>query len=183
MNYAAIDEGVIGRAQGRRARRVGPMRSIPTTGDAEITGRKEVVDFVKKILIPVNAQQGDKLPGFQLSWTRPTARSRRAPPPMRSAALAVDIPEWHPGKLHPVQLLLAASVRTRPSVRSAMTDEEREGVPAGMKLHADDRHARLSVRRHRFCAGLHSAAAPACSVCPGKKGEKALVMKPFDHPA
>ena len=83
--------------------------------ETEVKGdREEVVKYVKDVLIPVNAMQGDKLP-VSAFWTPPPG-SAPAPPPMKSAAS-----QWRcPGgfrKLHPVQpVLLRLPSRRHPSL-------------------------------------------------------------------
>ena len=61
MNYAAVDRGVVG------AKKVNVpkewAKAVDTETKAAATGdRKELVDFVNNVLIPVSAQEGDKLP-------------------------------------------------------------------------------------------------------------------------
>ena len=175
MNYAAIDEGV------SAVHKVDVPASWADAvdanpGDAEITGRKEVVDFVKNIMIPVNAQQGDKLPVSAFvdaadgTFPQGTAAYEKR-------GVAVDIPEWHPENC--IQCNFCSLVCPHATIRpAAMTDEDAKAYP-GMKL-----LPMTGMPGYQFgvtvspldCLGCGSCA----QVCPGKKGEKALVMKPFD---
>lgn len=121
MNYAAIDEGV------SAVHKVDVPASWADAvdanpGDAEITGRKEVVDFVKNIMIPVNAQQGDKLPVSAFvdaadgTFPQGTAAYEKR-------GVAVDIPEWHPENC--IQCNFCSLVCPHATIRpAAMTDED-----------------------------------------------------------
>ena len=175
MNYAAIDEGVS--AVHKVDVPAAWADAVDTNpGDAEITGRKEVVDFVKKIMIPVNAQQGDKLPVSAFvdaadgTFPQGTAAYEKR-------GVAVDIPEWHPENC--IQCNFCSLVCPHATIRpAAMTDEDAKAYP-GMKL-----LPMTGMPGYQFGVTVSPLDCLGCGscvqVCPGKKGEKALVMKPFD---
>ena len=175
MNYAAIDEGVS--AVHKVDVPAAWADAVDTNpGDSEITGRKEVVDFVKKIMIPVNAQQGDKLPVSAFvdaadgTFPQGTAAYEKR-------GVAVDIPEWHPENC--IQCNFCSLVCPHATIRpAAMTDEDAKAYP-GMKL-----LPMTGMPGYQFGVTVSPLDCLGCGscvqVCPGKKGEKALVMKPFD---
>ena len=79
---------------------------------------KSATPFVKDIVLPMDRQQGDKLPVsvFQKhgvldgTWENGTsAYSKRG--------VATAVPKWNAESLHPVQPLLHEPVPTRPSAR------------------------------------------------------------------
>ena len=175
MNYAAIDEGVS--AVHKVDVPAAWADAVDTNpGDTEITGRKEVVEFVKKIMIPVNAQQGDKLPVSAFvdaadgTFPQGTAAYEKR-------GVAVDIPEWHPENC--IQCNFCSLVCPHATIRpAAMTDEDAKAYP-GMKL-----LPMTGMPGYQFGVTVSPLDCLGCGscvqVCPGKKGEKALVMKPFD---
>ena len=96
---------------------------------------------------------------------------------MKSAAWLWIFPEWHPENC--IQCNFCSLVCPHATIRpAAMTDEDAKAYP-GMKL-----LPMTGMPGYQFgvtvspldCLGCGSCA----QVCPGKKGEKALVMKPFD---
>ena len=176
MNHAAIERGIA------------DVQEIPVPAawaDAqdepkalEVNGdRPELVEFVKNVLIPVNAQQGDKLP---VSTFKDTADGTF---PQGSAAyekrgIAVDVPEWQPENC--IQCNFCSYVCPHAVVRPiVLTEQEAADAPEGMK-----KLPMTGMPGYQFaitvsvldCTGCGSCA----NVCPGKKGEKALVMKPLD---
>ena len=56
MNYAAVDRGVDG------AVKVEIPASWATAEDAEVAAARKSTEFVDKVVAPMNAQEGDKLP-------------------------------------------------------------------------------------------------------------------------
>ncbi|MEG1743646.1 MAG: 2-oxoacid:acceptor oxidoreductase family protein, partial [Clostridia bacterium] len=175
MNYAAIDEGATA------AIRVDVPADWANAVDEKCTeehleGRKEVVDFVKNILRPVNAQMGDKLPVSTF------ADSADGTFPQGTAAyekrgVAVDVPMWNPENC--IQCNFCAFVCPHATIRPmAITDEEAKQYP-DMKL-----LPMTGMPGYKFGITVSALDCLGCGscvqICPGKKGEKALSMKPID---
>ena len=142
-----------------------------------MTGRPEIRDYIDNVLTPVNGQQGDKLPVSTF------VENADGTVPLGSAAyekrgIAVDVPCWIPENC--IQCNFCAYVCPHAVIRPAiMTEEEAKNAPEGMKM----KNA-TGLPGYQFgitvstldCTGCGSCA----TVCPGMKGEKALVMKPLD---
>ena len=175
MNYAAIDAGV------NAVVKVDVPAGWADAKDGNVSagkleGRKEVVDYVEKILIPVNAQQGDKLPVSAF------ADAADGTFPQGSAAyekrgVAVDVPSWNPDNC--IQCTFCSYVCPHATIRPvAMPEADAENYP-GMKL-----IPMTGMPGYKFgvtVAALDCVGCGSCvQVCPGKKGEKALSMKPAE---
>ncbi len=137
-------------------------------------GRKEVVDYVNNIQIPVNAQMGDTLP---VSTFKDMADGTF---PQGSAAyekrgIAVDVPVWNSDNC--IQCNFCAYVCPHAVIRPvAMTDAEVAAAPAdtkAIKMTGVDGMNFVMTVSALDCTGCGSCA----NVCPGKKGAKALTMQ------
>ena len=176
MNHAAIDRGVTDAVK----------VEIPadwkhavdeTVQTAAVQGRPEVVDFVNNILIPVNAQKGDTLPVSAFvdmaDGTMPQGTAA-----YEKRGIAVDVPEWLPENC--IQCNFCAYVCPHSVIRPVpMSEAEANAAPeatrtVGMTGMPDLKFVMtVSVLD---CTGCGCCA----QVCPGKKGQKALVMEPID---
>ncbi|NLP35844.1 MAG: pyruvate:ferredoxin (flavodoxin) oxidoreductase, partial [Clostridiales bacterium] len=176
MNHAAIDRGIEG------VKEVEVPESWKSAGDEELlakvtSGRKEALDFVNNIQIPVNAQQGNDLPvSAFLDYVDGTLPQGTAAYEKRG--VAVDVPVWEPENC--IQCNFCSYVCPHAVIRPvAMDEEEVANAPEGMK-----KTAMTGLPGMEFaitvsvldCTGCGSCA----NVCPGKRGNKALVMKPLD---
>ncbi len=141
-------------------------------------GRKEAVDFVNNVLTPVNAQIGNELPVSAFvdaaDGTLPQGTAA-----YEKRGIAVDVPQWNPENC--IQCNFCSYVCPHAVIRPvAMTADEAAKAPEGMK-----KTAMTGIPGMEFaitvsaldCAGCGSCA----NVCPGKKGNKALVMKPLEE--
>ncbi|MDR1003033.1 MAG: pyruvate:ferredoxin (flavodoxin) oxidoreductase [Oscillospiraceae bacterium] len=176
MNYAAIDKGyqnvVKVEVPADWANSEGDTVKAAATGN-----RADLVDFVNNILIPVNAQKGDNLPVSTF------LKDADGTFPQGSAAyekrgIAVFVPEWIPENC--IQCNFCSYVCPHAVVRpAAMTAEEAAAAPEGTKTldmtGVPDMKFGMTVST-LDCTGCGSCAA----VCPGKKGAKALQLKPID---
>ena len=176
MNHDAIDRGLTG------LKEIKVPESWKNAKDEEILikvtdGRKEVVDFVNNILTPVNAQQGNDLPVSAFTnvadGTLPQGSAA-----FEKRGIAVDVPEWNPENC--IQCNFCSYVCPHAVIRPvAMTAEEAAKAPEGTKKTAMTGVAGLEFAMTVSaldCMGCGSCA----NVCPGKKGAKALVMKPLE---
>ena len=172
MNYDAIDAG---------AKQIVEIQIPESWKDCEdeflgksVAGDSAVVDFVNNIQIPVNAQEGDKLPvsafNAYVDGTTPSGSSA-----FEKRGIAVDIPVWNADNC--IQCNRCAYVCPHAVIRPvAMTEEEVAAAPEGMTVvpmtgMADKKFA-IVVSAYD-CTGCGSCA----NVCPGKKGAKALAME------
>ena len=171
MNYDAIDAG---------AKQIVEIQIPESWKDCEdeflgksVAGDSAVVDFVNNIQIPVNAQEGDKLPvsafNAYVDGTTPSGSAA-----FEKRGIAVDIPVWNAENC--IQCNRCAYVCPHAVIRPvAMTEEEVAAAPEGMTVvpmtgMADKKFA-IVVSAYD-CTGCGSCA----NVCPGKKGAKALSM-------
>ena len=176
MNHAAIDRGVTDAVK----------VEIPadwknavdeTVQEAVVEGRKEVVDFVKNILEPVNAQRGDSLPvSAFLGMADGTMPQGTAAYEKRG--IAVDVPEWQPENC--IQCNFCAYVCPHSVIRPVpMTEAEAAAAPQATKT-----VNMTGMPELKFAITVSTLDCTGCGccaqVCPGKKGEKALIMKPID---
>ena len=174
MNYDAIDAG---------AKQIVEVQVPESWKNAEDEGlftpevkggRKEVVDFVKNIQAKVNAQEGNTLPVSAFTeyvdGSTPSGSSA-----YEKRGIAVDIPVWKPENC--IQCNRCAYVCPHAVIRPvALTEEELSKAPEGIEtidmIGMPGMKFTMTVSAYD-CTGCGSCA----NVCPGKKGEKALVME------
>ncbi|MBS6212248.1 MAG: pyruvate:ferredoxin (flavodoxin) oxidoreductase, partial [Proteus hauseri] len=174
MNYDAIDAGA------KQVVEITVPDSWKDSADEGLAmshaegGRKDVVDFVNNIQSKVNAQEGNSLPvsAFKeyVDGSTPSGSSA-----YEKRGIAVDIPVWKPENC--IQCNRCAYVCPHAVIRPVpMTDEEVVAAPEGMTT-----IPMTGMPNYKFaitvsaydCTGCGSCA----NVCPGKKGEKALVLE------
>ncbi len=176
MNHTAIERG----AQDVKKIDV-PASWADCTDDSEkvvvTEGRPEAVDYVNKILNPVNAYKGNQLPVStfldHVDGTVPQGTSA-----YEKRGIAVDIPEWQFDNC--IQCNRCSYVCPHAVIRPvALTEEELANAPEGTNaipmIGVPDLKFAMTISA-LDCTGCGSCA----QVCPGKKGAKALVMKPLD---
>ena len=137
-------------------------------------GRKEVIDFVKNIQEKVNAQEGNSRPvsAFTEYADGSTPSGTAA---YEKRGIAVDIPVWKPENC--IQCNRCSYVCPHAVIRPiALTEDELAKAPEGIQtldmVGMPGMKFAISVSAYD-CTGCGSCA----NVCPGKKGEKALVME------
>ena len=174
MNYDAIDAGA------KQVVEVTVPESWKDAADEGLAspkvdenGRKDVVDFVKNIQAKVNAQEGNTLPvsafNEYVDGSTPSGSSA-----YEKRGIAVDIPIWNPDNC--IQCNRCSYVCPHAVIRPvALTEEEAAKAPEGLKtldmIGMPGMKFTMTVSAYD-CTGCGSCA----NVCPGKKGEKALVM-------
>ena len=176
MNHAAIDRGVTDAVQVQI-----PKEWRDAVDDAEqsadLQGRKEVVDFVRNILEPVNAQKGDTLPVSAFmgmaDGTMPQGTAA-----YEKRGIAVDVPEWLPENC--IQCNFCSYVCPHSVIRPIpMTDGELKAAPEATR--SVEMTGMPDLKFVMTVSTLDCTGCGCCAqVCPGKKGEKALVMQPID---
>ncbi len=175
MNYDAIDAGA------KQVVEVAVPESWKSAADEGLTtphvdenGRKDVVDFVKNIQAKVNAQEGNSLPvsafNEYVDGSTPSGSSA-----YEKRGIAVDIPVWKPENC--IQCNRCAYVCPHAVIRPvALTEEELAKAPEGME--AIDMIGMPGMKFSMTVSAYDCTGCGSCAnVCPGKKGEKALVME------
>ena len=175
MNYDAIDAGA------KQVVEVTVPESWKDAADEGLAtpkvdenGRKDVVDFVKNIQAKVNAQEGNTLPvsafNDYVDGSTPSGSSA-----YEKRGIAVDIPVWKPENC--IQCNRCAYVCPHAVIRPvALTEEEHAKAPEGME--AIDMIGMPGMKFSMTVSAYDCTGCGSCAnVCPGKKGEKALVME------
>ncbi len=174
MNYDAIDAGA---KQVHEVEVPESWKSCPDEGlfTPEVQGsRTDVVDFVKNIQAKVNSQEGNTLPvsAFKdyVDGSTPSGSSA-----FEKRGIAVDIPVWKEENC--IQCNRCAYVCPHAVIRPvALTEEELANAPEGTK--AIDMIGMPGMKFTMTVSALDCTGCGSCAnVCPGKKGEKALVME------
>ena len=175
MNHDAIDMGA------QKVVKVDVPDSWKDAKDEDLSvkfdGEGKLIDYVNNILNPINSFAGMKLP---VSAFVPYADGEV---PLGSSAfekrgIAIDVPEWKSENC--IQCNFCSYVCPHACIRPVvLTEEEAKNAPEGIKyinmtgLNGLYFAMAVSVLD---CTGCGSCA----NVCPGKKGEKALVMQPLE---
>ena len=174
MNYDAIDAGA------KQVVEVAVPDSWKSCEDEGLFapevkgGRDDVVSFVKNIQAKVNAQEGNTLPvsAFNDYVDGSTPSGSAA---YEKRGIAVDIPVWKEENC--IQCNRCAYVCPHAVIRPvAMTEDELAKAPEGTK--AIDMIGMPGMKFVMTVSALDCTGCGSCAnVCPGKKGEKALVME------
>ena len=180
MNYDAIDAGA------KQVNAVEVPESWKNCEDEGLFtpevkgGREDAVAFVKNIQAKVNAQEGNTLPvsAFKDYVDGSTPSGTAA---YEKRGIAVDIPIWQSETC--IQCNRCAYVCPHAAIRPvALTEEELAKAPEGLKaidmIGMPGMKFTMTVSAYD-CTGCGSCA----NVCPGKKGEKALVMANMEENA
>ena len=176
MNHDAIDTGIkeIRKVKVPKewAKAVDTSSAVTATG-----GRPEIRDYIDNILVPVNAQQGDKLPVSTFvdiaDGTVPLGSSA-----YEKRGIAVDVPTWIPENC--IQCNFCSYVCPHAVIRPfVLTEEEAANAPEGMKM-----KPATGLPGYQFAIAVSALDCTGCgscaATCPGMKGNKALVMNPID---
>ena len=174
MNYDAIDAGA---KQVVEIEVPESWKSCPDEGlfTPEVKdGRADVVAFVKNIQSKVNSQEGNNLPvSAFVDYADGSTPSGSAEYEKRG--IAVDIPVWKSENC--VQCNRCAYVCPHAVIRPvALTEEELAKAPEGTE--AIDMIGMPGLKFTMTVSAYDCTGCGSCvNVCPGKKGEKALVME------
>ncbi|MDK2807469.1 MAG: pyruvate-ferredoxin/flavodoxin oxidoreductase [Clostridiales bacterium] len=175
MNHAAIDAG---------AKNVVKVEIPASWADAaaedlmaNVTGdRKELVDYVNTVQNAINSQTGNNLPVSAfvdyVDGTMPAGSAA-----YEKRGIAIDVPAWNPDTC--IQCNFCSYVCPHAVIRPvAMTEEQAAKAPEYPTLDM------TGVPGHKFAITVSVMDCTGCgscvNVCPGKKGEKAITMKPIE---
>ncbi|WP_415334721.1 pyruvate:ferredoxin (flavodoxin) oxidoreductase [Clostridium perfringens] len=169
MNHAAIDKGIDAIVE----------ITVPAewaNAKDEVVEAKEVPEFIKNIVEPMNRLEGDKLPvsafnGMEDGTFEPGTAA------YEKRGIGINIPEWIADNC--IQCNQCAYVCPHATIRPfLLTEEEAKNAPASTKLVAAK--ALKTEEPMQFTMAVSTLDCTGCGncaqVCPAK--EKALVMKP-----
>ncbi len=168
MNFAAVDQALDNLVE----------IEYPESW-AEATGKsateKDEPDFVKNVMRPILAQQGDKLPvsAFQPDGIFPVDTSK-----YEKRGVAINVPEWIMENC--IQCNQCAMVCPHASIRPVLLTEEELGkAPDGFEA---KKAVGKDLKGYYFRIQVDTLDCMGCGncadICPSKK--KALVMKPLE---
>ena len=169
MNYAAVDKGVDG------AVKIDIPAEWANAVDTEVKAERPKTEFVKNIVDPMNAQEGDKLPVSAFNG-REDGTFPCGTAAYEKRGVAVDVPEWQPDKC--IQCNQCSYVCPHASIRPfLLTEQEAAAAPEAFKTVAPKGLRGAEDLKYRMqvsvldCLGCGSCA----EVCPAPG--KALIMK------
>ena len=178
-NWAAIDAGANAFEEVEVKKEWANCADEGLEFKTKTVGRADALDFVNNIQNYVSAQEGNNLPvsAFQSYVDGSTPVGTAA---YEKRGIAVNVPVWNPDNC--IQCNFCSYVCPHAAIRPfAFTEEEAEKAPSGNQT-----KPMTAMANYQFgikvsvldCVGCGSCA----NVCPGMKGEKALVMSPReDH--
>ncbi|MFO7677177.1 MAG: pyruvate:ferredoxin (flavodoxin) oxidoreductase [Thermoplasmatota archaeon] len=142
--------------------------------EPEQSKKLQLPDFVKNVMNPMLAQQGDKLPvsAFTPAGIFPTSTTQ-----YEKRAIAINIPEWQIE--HCIQCNQCAFVCPHASIRPVLvTEDELKQAPQGFEtkkaVGKDTEGLQFRIQVYpEDCVGCGNCA----DICPSK--EKSLLMKPL----
>ena len=175
MNHAAIDAGVNGFTEVKVPESWKHASGALDTPVA-VGEDKTLVDFVNTIMVPANAQKGDSLP-VSVFKGREDGTLPQGTAAYEKRGVAVDVPAWLPENC--IQCELCALVCPHAVVRPiALNEQQAADAPACIST-----LPMTGMNGYRFAITVSPLDCTGCgscvNVCPGKKGEKALVLKPL----
>jgi pyruvate-ferredoxin/flavodoxin oxidoreductase len=168
MNYAAVDNTLGNLAE---------INYPESWADAEdiSTKKTEEPDFVKNVMRPMLAQQGDKLP---VSSFRPDGIFPVATTQYEKRGVAINVPDWVVENC--IQCNQCSMVCPHAAIRPVLlTDEELESAPAGFET---KKAVGKELKGYHFRIQVNSLDCMGCGncadICPAKK--PALIMRPLE---
>ena len=173
MNYDAIDAGATGVV---KIEVPASWKDAQDESFAKVaTGsRQDVVDFVNDIQIPVNGQEGNKIP-VSIVKKYENGQTPSGSAAFEKRGIAVDVPVWNPDNC--IQCNFCSYVCPHAVIRPvALTEAEAANAPEGMQT-----LPMTGMPEYKFSMTISALDCTGCgscaNVCPGKKGEKALTMQ------
>ena len=177
MNYDAIDAGATGvvKIDVPASWKDAKDESFAQTATGD---RKDVVDFVNDIQIPVNAQEGNKIP-VSVVKTYEHGQTPSGASAFEKRGIAVDVPVWNSANC--IQCNQCSYVCPHAAIRPfLLTEEEAANAPASYAVL--DANGAGEIKQYKFRMQVDPLDCQGCGVCvtacPAK--EKALVMHPLE---
>jgi pyruvate-ferredoxin/flavodoxin oxidoreductase len=170
MNYMAVDKGV------GAIKKIEIPASWANVKD-EVKIEKDVPDFIKNILEPINRQEGDRLPvsaflGIE-DGTFPQGTSK-----YEKRGIAVEVPEWQLDKC--IQCNQCSYVCPHAAIRPFLLNEDE--VKNAPESFATKQAIGKGFEKLNFKIQVSTLDCTGCGncaqVCPSK--EKSLIMKPIE---
>ena len=175
MNHDAIEAG---------AKNIVEIQVPASWADAEAEdltvkvteGREDVVEYVNSIQNAINSQTGNDLPVSAFTkyadGTLPAGSAA-----YEKRGVAIDVPEWNPDTC--IQCNFCSYVCPHAAIRPvALNAEMQANAPEGKTMDM------TGMPGYKFAMSVSVLDCTGCgscvNVCPGKKGEKALSMKPIE---
>ena len=176
-NWAAIDAGANAFEEVEVKKEWASCADEGLEFKTKTEGRKDILDFVNNVQNYVSAQEGNNLPvsAFTSYVDGSTPIGTAA---YEKRGIAVNVPAWNPDNC--IQCNFCSYVCPHAAIRAfAYSEDEAAKAPE-----ADQQKAMNGMPNYKFgikvsvmdCVGCGSCA----NVCPGMKGEKALVMSPIE---
>jgi len=179
MNNAAIDQGIgalvkvaVPAAWAEAQNTAGDQARFACACSSELA--KPVPEFVSNILVPMNRQEGDKLPVSTFvahqDGTYPLGTSA-----YEKRGIAINVPQWLPDNC--IQCNQCSFVCPHATIRPILVSaDEQAAAPAGFVT-----KAAIGVKDYQFRLAISPMDCTGCGncvqICPAK--EKALVMQPL----
>ncbi|MFW5631967.1 MAG: pyruvate:ferredoxin (flavodoxin) oxidoreductase, partial [Acetivibrio ethanolgignens] len=175
MNHDAIEAG---------AKNIVEIQVPASWADAEAEdltvkvteGREDVVEYVNSIQNAINSQTGNDLPVSAFTkyadGTLPAGSAA-----YEKRGIAIDVPEWNPDTC--IQCNFCSYVCPHAAIRPvALNAKMQANAPEGKTM---DMTGMPGYKFAMSVSVLDCTGGGSCvNVCPGKKGEKALSMKPIE---
>ena len=178
MNCEAIDEGL------HAVRLIEIPEEWKTAKEKKAkvkidTDRKDLAEYVEKIMIPANAMQGDTIPVSVIKDICPGGTLPQGTSQFERRGIAVDVPEWVPR--HCIQCNRCVMVCPHGVLRSyAITADELSGAPSQIRTAA---MIGRGLDAYKFAISVSPVDCTGCgscaNVCPAKN--KAIDMKPYEE--
>ena len=170
MNYAAIDKGT-------EVHKVEIPDDWAKIKIAVVKDTREIPDFIRDIMEPINAMKGDDLPVSAFTG-REDGTFPSGTAAYEKRGIAVNVPEWQPDEC--IQCNQCSYVCPHASIRPfLLTEDELANAPEGTKTIQGIPGA---LKAYKFKIQVSVYDCTGCSncadVCPSKN--KALIMKPLE---